>query len=1013
MVTKDEGRQAVKKLIATFRDNIAQYTQMNYKEAQARKEFIDKFFVTLGWDVNNDQGFAEQYKEVINEDSLKIGGNTKAPDYAFRIGTTRIFFAEAKKPHINIKDDPEPALQLRRYAWNAKIPVSILTSFRELAVYDCRIKPNPHDSSSVARLQYFYFEEYDSKFDIIWDIFSKEAVLRGSFDRYVDSSKGKRGTSEVDSEFLKEIEGWRELLAKNIALRNPNLSISEMNYAVQRTIDRILFLRIAEDRNIEPYETLKNISLENNIYKKLMILFQNADDKYNSGIFDLAADVITSSIGIDDKILEKIITDLYYPVSPYDFAVLKIEILGSVYERFLGSTIRLTAAHLAKVEEKPEVRKAGGVYYTPEFVVDYIVRNTVGKVIKGKTPKEIEKLRVLDPACGSGTFLVRAYTYLLEYHLNYYLTDKEKYKKRLYQIKENVWNLTTEVRKKILTNNIFGVDIDPQAVELAKLSLLLKVLENETKESINQQLKLFNERALPNLDNNIKCGNSIVDYSYFKQSKIDKNMDDLSKVNPFDWNDEAKGFGKILTDGGFDVIIGNPPYVKEYTNKGIFEDVKETNLKKYYQGKMDIWYLFTCNAVDLLKENGLHSFIAQNNWITSAGASILRNKVLNETELISFFDFNDFKVFKDASIQTMIFVLRKKRPKTNYVIDYNRITNADITKNQLENYLLNKKCEGIEHIKVKIRPKELINKTISFVDSGIGEVLQSMENKSNYKFREENIATGIDVHQDFVTDKHLELLKTENIIKGEGIFVLTNEEVDKLKLTPKEKQIIKPYYTTEELDQYYGNHKNKLWIIYSDIKVRKNIVQYPNIKEHFERFKKVITSDFAPYGLHRAREQRFFEGEKIMSLRKTPKPRFTYTDFPCYVSQSYFVIKPNKINLKYLTGLLNSKIVYFWLKYRGKKQGEQLQIDKKPLLDIPLYNPNGSDKNKEKIYVDIISDVESIIQLNMRLETIRLESEINIIKRQIDVLKDKIDEQVYELYNINAAQKQIIENAVN
>ena len=187
MITKDEGRQEVKKQIATFRDNLSQYTQINYKEAQARKEFIDKFFLALGWDVNNDQGLAEQYKEVINEDSLKISGNTKAPDYAFRIGTTRIFFAEAKKPHVNIKDDAEPALQLRRYAWNAKIPISILTSFRGFAVYDCRIKPNPNDSASVARVQYFDFEEYDEKFDLIWDIFSKEAVLKGSFDRYVES----------------------------------------------------------------------------------------------------------------------------------------------------------------------------------------------------------------------------------------------------------------------------------------------------------------------------------------------------------------------------------------------------------------------------------------------------------------------------------------------------------------------------------------------------------------------------------------------------------------------------------------------------------------------------------------------------------------------------------------------------------------------------------------------------------------------------------------------------------
>lgn len=1011
MVTKEEAKQEIKTRVAAFKDNLNQYTQVNYKEAQVRKEFIDKFFVALGWDVNNDQGLAEQYKEVINEDSIKISGNTKAPDYAFRIGTTRVFFAEAKKPHINIKDDPEPALQLRRYAWNAKIPISILTSFRGFAIYDCRIKPESKDGASVARLQYFDFEDYDTKFDVIWDIFSKEAVLKGSFDRYVEASKDKRGGTEVDYEFLKEIEGWRELLAKNIAIRNPNLSISEMNYAVQRTIDRLLFLRIAEDRNIESYEALKNISTKEEVYKHLLAYFKNADDKYNSGIFDFTTDVITSNIEIDDKILTKIINDLYYPISPYDFAVIKIEILGSVYERFLGSTIRLTTAHKAKVEEKPEVRKAGGVYYTPEFVVDYIIRNTVGKYIAGKSPKEIEKVRILDPASGSGTFLVRAYAYLLDYHLNYFLKDVKKYKKYIYQIKENVWNLTTEIRKKILINNIFGVDIDPQAVELAKLSLLLKVLENETKESINQQLKLFKERALPNLDNNIKCGNSIVDSSYFKQSRINKGMEELGKVNPFDWSNDVKGFGTILKEGGFDVIIGNPPYVKEYTNVGIFEDVKVTDLKKYYQGKMDIWYIFTCKAIDLLKDGGLHSFIAQNNWITSAGASKLRNKVLTESVLLSFFDFNDFMVFKDASIQTMIFVLKKKKPNAKYTIEYNKVIDKDITKNQLENYLLTNKGGGVEYVKAEINPTNLIDKTISFVDSDIDDVLKTISDNSNYKFRGEDISTGIDIHQDFVNDKHLEILKTDDIKKGEGIFALRNDELNKLKLSQHERQIIKPYYTTEELDQYYGEPKNALWVIYSDMNVRKNISQYPNIKSHFERFRKVITSDFAPYGLHRAREQRFFEGEKIISLRKTPEPHFTYTDFPCYVSQTYFVIKPSDINLKYLTGLLNSKLIHFWLKYKGKKQGDQLQIDKAPLLGIPLHKPNGADKEQARIQKEIVQDVDAIIEIKKRIKTIKLVSEIDILNKQIDSIKQNIDELVYTLYKIKSGEKAFIDNA--
>jgi len=353
---------------------------------------------------------------------------------------------------VQLKDNQESAYQLRRYAWNVGIPISILTDFEEFIVYDCRVKPNDKDNPNVARIMVINYKDYLENFDKIWDIFSKEAVLKGSFDKFITSEKGMKGTSEVDNEFLKEIEKWRDSLAKNLALRNPNLNISELNYSVQKIIDRILFLIICEYKNIEKYETLNEIAKKENIYKNLIPYFKEADDRYNSGIFDFSKDKLTSTLLIDDKILKEIIVNLYYPKSPYDFSVLPIEILGKVYEKFLGKTIRLTSSHQAKVEEKPEIRKAGGVYYTPEFVVNYIVKNTIGKLIEGKTPKQIENIKILDSACGSGTFLVRAYTYILNSLLEYYKQNPTKYKKEIYQDKKGNWRLTTDIRKNVLLN---------------------------------------------------------------------------------------------------------------------------------------------------------------------------------------------------------------------------------------------------------------------------------------------------------------------------------------------------------------------------------------------------------------------------------------------------------------------------------------------------------------------------------------------------------------------------------
>jgi len=995
---KEEGKIEVAKLIRTFKDNFNQYKLSTYKEAQVRIEFIDKLFEAFGWDVNNKQGFSEQFKEVINEDAIKIGGNTKAPDYSFRIGGQRIFFVEAKKPAVKLKENPESAYQLRRYAWNSGIPISILTDFEEFVIYDCRVKPNIKDDSSVARIMFISYEDYLDKFDDIWNIFSKEAVLKGSFDKFAESKKGMKGTAEVDNSFLREIEKWRESLAKNIAIRNPELTVKELNFSIQKIIDRILFLIICEYKNIEKYGNLGEISKKQDIYKNLIPYFKEADDKYNSGIFDLSKDNLTTNLIVDDKILKEIIVNLYYPISPYDFSILPIEILGKVYEKFLGKTIRLTSSHQAKVEEKPEVRKAGGVYYTPEYAVNYIIENTVGRLIKEKTPKQIEGIKILDLACGSGTFLVRAYSYVLNYLLEYYKKSPLEYKKEIYQTEKGNWFLTTEVRKKVLKENIFGVDIDSQAVEVTKLSLLLKVLENETKESVSQQLKLFKERALPNLDDNIKCGNSLVNSSYFSQKTSSSlSFEELNKINPFDWD--------TIFPFKFDVIIGNPPYVKEYTNRESFEIVKHTDMKEYYQGKMDLWYFFTCKALDLLKEGGLHSYIAQNNWITSAGASILRNKILSDSNIISFFDFNDYKVFKDASIQTMIFVLEKKKNNNTYSVDYHKILDKNISKEELANYLITKKDgDKIEKFKAKINPIEMESKTINFVNSEVGEIFEKMKNDDVFYLSEKEMTNGLQVQQDYINKKHLKILGKEFKI-GEGVFILSNKEMKNLRLEDNEKKnLIRPLFTTNEIDRYKIDNNNKYWVIYTNSKFKNSseIKPYPNIKNHLDKFKKIITTDFKPYGIHRTRVEDFFKGEKILSIRKTKIPSFSFVDFDSYVNQVYYVIKTKRINMKFLTGLLNSKLIYFWLYHKGKKQGEQLQIDKAPLLEIPLIK-----KESEQI----INNVDFIIELNKKLENINLDMEKELIKKQILALERQINEEVYKLYGITDEEKQIIEQS--
>jgi len=662
---KEQAKQKFTELVERFRYNLDVYKKSTYNDTQVRREFIDPFFEALGWDVSNKQGFAEQYKEVVHEDAIKVGRSTRAPDYSFRIGGQRKFFVEAKKPAVNIKEDVSPSYQLRRYAWSAKLPLSVVTDFEEFSVFDCRIKPNPTDKPGVARINYIPFNKYLDKFDEIYDVFSKEAVLKGSFDRYAQSTKGKKGTAEVDSEFLKEIESWREMLAKNIALRNPDMSIYELNYAVQKLLDRIIFLRICEDRGIEPYGQLQTKAESTDVYKHLMNHFKLAESKYNSGIFDFDADAdkITPALNIDDRVLKTIIQSLYYPKSPYEFSVLGVEILGNVYEQFLGKVIRLTAGHQAKVETKPEVKKAGGVYYTPQYIVDYIVKNTVGKLVDGKKPEEIAEIKILDPACGSGSFLIGAYTYLLRYHLDWYVgNEPKKHKEAVFQVRENEWYLTTAEKKRILLNNIFGVDIDSQAVEVTKLSLLLKVLEHESRESIDQQVKLGLEGVLPNLVGNIKCGNSLIGPDFYDagQQKTLFDEAEMRRVNVFDWDDERKGFGGIMKRGGFDAVVGNPPYIKIQVLQEFQPKEVDYLKKKYFSASsrsIDIYVIFIEKALDLISKDSLIGYICPHKFLNSNYGKNTRTIISEEKNLVKILNFGINQVFENATTYTCLLFL--------------------------------------------------------------------------------------------------------------------------------------------------------------------------------------------------------------------------------------------------------------------------------------------------------------------------------------------------------------------
>lgn len=666
----------IRELVERFERNRSQYRTSTYNETQVRREFIDPFFEALGWDVNNRQGYAEAYKDVVHEDALRIAGKHKAPDYSFRIGGTRKFFVEAKKPFVDLSRDPLPALQVRRYAWSAKLPLSILTDFEELAVYDCRVQPEATDRPTTARTMLVPYQEYPARWGEIYGRFSREAVLKGSFDQYSTSAASKRGTAEVDAVFLRDLQTWRELLARNIALRNAGISARELNFAVQQILDRLVFLRICEDRQIEDYGRLKQAVASKSAYSELVRLFRLAEDRYNSGLFHFKqekgrtshVDAVTPSLALDDKVLKEIVKHLYYPDSPYEFSVVSSDILGQVYEQFLGQVIRLTPAGRAEVEDKPAVRKAGGVFYTPTFIVDYIVRRTIGRLLEGKSPKEVSLLRFLDPACGSGSFLIAVFQFLLDWHLAYYMADgPEKHSRgrppRVYQSTGGAWRLTSDEKKRILLNNVYGVDIDSQAVEVTKLSLVLKVLEGETEESLGSQLALFQDRVLPDLGSNIKCGNSLIspqDFYVGHQPRL-LEEEEVYRVNPFDWKAE---FPQVFAgpDPGFDVVLGNPPYIRIQTMTEWAPLEVEFYKQRYVsakKGNYDIYVVFVERGLELLNSGGLLGYILPHKFFNAQYGEALRRIIAAGHHLSEVVHFGDQQVFAQATTYTALLFLDK------------------------------------------------------------------------------------------------------------------------------------------------------------------------------------------------------------------------------------------------------------------------------------------------------------------------------------------------------------------
>lgn len=969
---KEEALLIIRKLVERFRLNEKSYKNNAYDESNTRTDFIDKFFEALNWDVRNDEGLAERFRAVVREDKVNIGGQIKAPDYSFRIGGSRVFFVEAKKPSVDIKNDVGPAYQVRRYAYTAKLPISILTDFEEFAIYETNKKPNPTDAASKHRPYFFTYKEYEEKFDFLWDTFSYDAVRKGSLDRFCDNSKSKRGTGEIDEELLATIEQWRIELAKNIALRNPDLSLRNLNTAVQKIIDRIVFLRIAEDKDIEEYETLKRACAAADAYKELRKVFERANAKYNSGLF--ASEVWLNKLTIDSKVLKDIASELYYPNCPYAWVALPIEILGNIYEKFLGSEItfrNVKGGHTAQVEQKPEVKKAGGVYYTPQYIVEYIVNQTVAHKLEGKKPSQAKSLTICDPACGSGSFLVGAYKYLMDWYLGKYTeTDEVLAKaKNAGNVVEtsNGLSLSLKEKQRILTTHIFGVDIDAQAVEVTKLSLFLQMLDGEGKQYINNSLSLFREsdlHVLPDLGNNIKCGNSLVSSDFYANQELSLFDDEeMYKINAFDWE---KQFPEIFKTGGFECIIGNPPYV----NISIMPKYHKYFLQKYsaiHTGYNDLMYYFLYKGILLLNEKGTFGVITSNYFVGNDYATKLR--VFLNGKITDIVNFHKALIFKDANVHTaLVFADKNVQTKNVNFFDYTQ-DKAPAKINLTTNYN-----------KVTIK-RERLGETWIVADTIDSKIMAQMESRAISLGKITDIAKGPE------TGKN-------------GIFSVKKEVIEKYGI---EKEIVRKCIKNSHI-QRYSIKEIDWWLLYCDNDFSKE--RYPNAYAYLELFKKDLlgrrgpkNGEYSWWRLHRPSEKMIYDAkEKIVVPYRATRNRFAYDNEQFFNDGGdirALIIKDGApFKIKYLLALLNSSLINWYYGFIGKSKGDSREYFNKPLAKIPIKDASD---DQQQALANLADQMMAAVKKQQEAVS---EQDKRIANTRVEAIDKQINQIVYELYGI-------------
>jgi hypothetical protein len=1053
--TFEEAFKRVQELAAAFKANERRYLASDYQEAEVRKDFIDKFWIALGWDVNHDFQTNPYEQEVKVERGVSSAEGQTRADYAFYLKPNFRdvrFYVEAKKPSVELANKGN-YFQVACYGWNSGTPLAVIHDFQQFHILDCRGKPKLETVLERAVATYHYDDYCNAeKFKEIYWLFSREAVAAGSLEKRAAELPKLRGkgarraglaaAKPVDEDFLETLDGHRTDLARAFKKHNPRLDSETLTELAQRTLDRLVFLRFLEDKGIEAQRLVEKFGAKGNAWEDFVAASRRLDGIYNGIVFKEHAILDKPAFRVDEESFSGVCQQLTAATTPYNFNVIPIHILGSIYERFLGKVIVATDKRV-RVEEKPEVRKAGGVYYTPEYIVRYIVENTVGKLVAGKKPEQIAGMRFADIACGSGSFLLGVYDLLLQHHGNYYnnLADADRARAaKRGDCVERDGKLYLSLRKKreILTNNIYGVDLDPQAVEVCQLSLYLKLLKDETTVSAAEHQMEFHETLLPSLAKNIVCGNSLIGRDISEGQLFAG--DEERKLNPMNFEDafphifapkDAPGMvreaepayevGRTFTrEGGrrtyphiedetrgFDAIVGNPPYVRQ-------EGLKETKayFEKHYESyasSADLYAYFMERAVSLLRRGGRFGYVVSSSFLRATYAEPLRETLKRRASILRLVDFGGHAVFADAKDTYVCIPILAKEPQP----------------------------ERIEICKVKSIKEGAVENEMSKTDYTVPhgrfdrDAWSTKSDAETWLF-EKIVAAGKPLGE-YIAGRMFYGIKTG----FNDAFVISGAQRRKLiKASPNSAGFIKPCRGGEDCRNYYIEPTDAYLIVVPSGSTRLAMgatgaaaseakawawfkSKHAALAAHLEAFKSDLSArqdmgdywwELRPCDYYPALEQ-----PKIVFPDICKGPRFCYDDTGLYLTNTAYALGTGD---KYLLGILNSRLFWFAISNIsipfGVRAGEfRYRLIYQYMEKIPIHAINPCSSIEKAAHDDVVSRVDAMLVAKASLAQSQTDKDRNFYEAKCASLDRQMDALVYRLYGLTAEEIAIVEGAGN